>query len=207
MQRLRVGNLIPLDLEIEEPLRRIRRDKGAASQLEHQPMENMEDFKEEVGSRMGDGATPDITQMGNVLRPIRDYAHLPSTTQSVIRRPTIQANDLELKSITLQLLQEVQITRLPHEDLNAHILNFLKVFDTVKYNGLSDDSIRLWLFPLSLKDKPKHWLTIEPPYSITSWDELVNKFLTRFFPPDKVVKLRIDINNFCQLDGDSCYEA
>ena len=125
MQRLRVGNFIPLDLEIEEPLRRIRRDKGAASQLEHQPMENMEDFKEEVGSRMGDGATPDITQMGNVLRLIRDYAHLPSTTQPVIRRPTIQANNLELKSITLQLLQEVQFTRLPHEDPNAHILNFL----------------------------------------------------------------------------------
>ena len=74
MRRLRADNLIPLDLEIEETLKRIRRDKRAASQLEHQPMENMEDFREEVGSRMVDGATPNITQMDNVLRPIRDYA-------------------------------------------------------------------------------------------------------------------------------------
>ena len=102
MRRLRVETLIPLDLEIEKTLRRIQRYKKATIQLEHQPMENMEEFREEeVGSRMGDGATPDITQMDKVLRPIRDYACPPSTTQLVIRRPTIQANNFELKSITL----------------------------------------------------------------------------------------------------------
>ena len=90
-------------------------------------MENMEDFRgEEVGSRMGDGVTPNITQMDNVLRPIRDYSRLPSTTRPMIRRSAIQANNYELKSITLQLLQGVQFTRLLHEDPNAHILNFLK---------------------------------------------------------------------------------
>ena len=63
MRRLRAENIIPLDLEIEPTLRRIRRDKRTVSQLEHQLMENMEDFKEEeeVGSRMGDGVTLDIT--------------------------------------------------------------------------------------------------------------------------------------------------
>ena len=62
MRRLRAENLIPLDLEIEETLRRIRKDKRVASQLDHQSMENMKDFKgEEVGFRMGDGVTLDIT--------------------------------------------------------------------------------------------------------------------------------------------------
>ena len=60
MRILGVENLIPLDLEIKETLRRIQRDKRVASQLEHQPMDNMEDFREEkVGSRMGDGVTLD----------------------------------------------------------------------------------------------------------------------------------------------------
>ena len=145
--------------------------------------------------------------MDNVLRPIRDYARLPSNTRPVIRRPTIQANNIELKSITLQLLQEVQFTGLPHEDPNAHILNFLEVCDTVNYNGVSDDAIYLQLFPFLLKDKAKHWLTTDPPYSITSWNELVNKFLTWFFPLAKATKLRIDINNFYQIDGRSFYEA
>ena len=77
----------------------------------------------------------------------------------------------------------------------------------MKYNGVSDDAIRLQLFPFSLKDKVKHWLTTEPPDSIRFWNELVNKFLTQFFPPAKRAKLRIDINNLCQLDGESFYEA
>ena len=79
--------------------------------------------------------------------------------------------------------------------------------DTVKYNGVSDDAIRLRLFPFSLKDKAKHWLISEPPDSITSWDDLSNKFLARFFPPAKAAKLRIDINNFYQYEGESFYEA
>ena len=127
---------------------------------------------------MGDGTNLDIAQLNNVLRPIKDYARPPYTTQPMIRRPTIQAKNFELKSITLQLLQGVQLIRLRHEDPNLHILNFLEVCDLVKYNGVSDDAICLWLFPFSLKDKAKHWLTTEPPDSITTWDELVEKFLT-----------------------------
>ena len=169
IQKLRAENLIPLDLEIEETLRRIRRDKRAISQLEHQLMDHMEDFKEEeVGIIMEDGVTPNTAQMDDVLRPIRDYARPPSTTQPMIRRLDIHTNNFDLKSITLQLLQGVQFIGLPYEDPNAHILNFLEVRDTMNYNGVDDDVIRLWLFPFFLKDKAKHWLTMEPPDSITS---------------------------------------
>ena len=145
--------------------------------------------------------------MDNVLILVRDYACPPSTTQPVIRRPAIHANNFELKSITRQLLQGVQFTGLSHEDLNAYFPNFLKVCDTVKYNGVSDDAIRLRLFPFSLKDKANHYITIEPPDSITTWDELVNRFLTQFFPPAKAAKLRININNFCQFEGEAFHEA
>ena len=81
MRRLRVENLISLDFEIEETLRRIQRDKREVSQLEHQLMENMEDLREEeVGSRIGDGVTPYTSEKDNVLRFIRHYARPPSTT-------------------------------------------------------------------------------------------------------------------------------
>ena len=57
--------------------------------------------------------------------------------------------------------------------------------DTVKYNGVSDEAIRLRLFPFSLKEKAKHWIISEPLDSITFGEELVNKFLARFFPSEK----------------------
>ena len=150
---------------------------------------------------------PDVATMDTHLRPIRDYTLPPYVTPPVIKRPTIQANNFKIKSITLQLLQAIQFHGLTHEDPNAHILNFLEVCDTVKYNGVSDEAIHLRLFPFSLKEKAKNWLISKPSDSITSWDELVNKFLARFFPPAKAAKLRIDINNFCQYEAKNFYEA
>ena len=176
--------------------------------MEQQPLEHIEGFEEkEVESRRGGSVHLDVATMDTHLRPIRDYALQSSVTPPVIRRPVIQANNFELKSITLQLLQAIQFHYLAHEDPNFHILNFLEVCDTVKYNGVSDEAIHLWLFPFSLKEKAKHWLISEPPNSNTSWDKLVNKFLARFFPLAKAAKLTIDISNFCQYIGETFYEA
>ena len=95
----------------------------------------------------------------------------------------------------------------PNEDPNTHISNIFEVGDTVKYNGVSDHAIRLRLFPFSLKNKAKHWLNSEPPNSITSWDNLVHKFLSKFVPPVKVAKMRIETHNFAQNEGETFYEA
>ena len=77
----------------------------------------------------------------------------------------------------------------------------------MKYNRVRDDAIWLRLFLFSLKEKAKHWLISEPPNSITSWDDLSNKFLAIFFPPAKAAKLRIDISSFYQYEGQSFYEV
>ena len=53
----------------------------------------------------------------------------------------------------------------------------------------------------------KHWLTSQPPDSITSWNDLVQKFLTKFFPPSKIAQLVQEINTFGQLEGENLAEA
>ena len=58
-----------------------------------------------------------------------------------------------------------------------------------KYNRVTKEALRLRLFPLSLGDRSKHWLTSQPSDSITSWNDLVQKFLTKFFPPAKIAQL------------------
>ncbi|WRX28177.1 Retrotransposon gag domain - like 10 [Theobroma cacao] len=86
-------------------------------------------------------------------------------------------------------------------------VNFLKICDTFKYNGVTDDAIRLRLFPFSLRDKAKSWLNSLPNGSITTWEDLAQKFLAKFFPPTKTAKLRNNITSFTQFDGESLYEA
>ena len=49
----------------------------------------------------------------------------------------------------------VQFARMPNDDPNAHVANFLEICDTFKQNGVSDNAIKLRLFPISLRDKEK----------------------------------------------------
>ena len=119
---------------------------------------------------------------------LEEFTLPPAIVQLAIRRPPIQPNNFELKGVTLQMLHNIQFHGLPSENLNAHLTSFIEVCYTVKYNGVTEEVLRLRLFPMSLSDRAKHCLTSQPLNSITSWNDLVQKFLTKIFPPAKVTQ-------------------
>nr|GEV93519.1 reverse transcriptase domain-containing protein [Tanacetum cinerariifolium] len=53
----------------------------------------------------------------------------------------------------------------------------------------------------------RRWLEKEPPRSITTWDDLVSKFINEFFPPSRTTNLRNEISNFQQKFDESFHEA
>nr|GEU37665.1 reverse transcriptase domain-containing protein [Tanacetum cinerariifolium] len=53
----------------------------------------------------------------------------------------------------------------------------------------------------------RRWLEKEPPRSITTWEDLVSKFINEFFPPSRTTSLRNEILNFEQKFGESFHEA
>lgn len=188
---------MPYDPDLNKMLREIKKSlkKNQANQ------ENKVDTSETIED-MADNER-------NNTRPLRDYA-LPQVTgaQSVIRRPTIEANNFEIKLAILNMIQNsVQFDGFPQDDPHIHITNFLEICDTFRLNGVSSEAIRLRLFPFSLKDRAKSWLNSHPVDSITSWEDLAQKFLAKFFPPSKTAKLRSDISTFQQFEGESLYEA
>ncbi|KAK7320930.1 hypothetical protein VNO77_30889 [Canavalia gladiata] len=124
-----------------------------------------------------------------------------------IVRPPIAANNFEIKPALLHLVQQDQFGGSEVEDPNLHLSSFLQICDTIKMNGVSDEVIRLRLFPFSLRDRAKYWLQTQLRGSITTWEELVSKLLMKYFPPSKYYKLRGEISCFGQKEGESLCKA
>nr|GEW70532.1 reverse transcriptase domain-containing protein [Tanacetum cinerariifolium] len=70
-----------------------------------------------------------------------------------------------------------------------------------------NDAIKLMLFPYSLENRARIWYEKEPPNSILTWDDLVNKFVNQFFPPSKTTHLKNEISRFTQRFEETFSEA
>jgi len=68
-------------------------------------------------------------------------------------------------------------------------------------------TVHLLLFPFSLRDRAKLWFNSLPMESIETWEELIAKFLAKYFSPSKAIKLKSDITTFYQFEKESIYEA
>ena len=69
-----------------------------------------------------------------------------------------------------------------------------------KTKNTDNDIVKLKLFPFSLRDRAKTWFSSLPKNSIDSWNKCKDGFISKYFPPAKIISLRNDIMNFKQLD-------
>nr|GEW57641.1 reverse transcriptase domain-containing protein [Tanacetum cinerariifolium] len=112
--------------------------------------------------------------------------------------PKILAENFEIKTNLLQLVQTNKFHGFERDSPHTHISNFKRMTATLKYRDVPNDDIKLMLFPYSLEGAARIWYEKEPPNSILTWDDLVNKFINKFFPPSKTTHLKNEISCFTQ---------
>ena len=174
------------DPEIELTLRNLCRDQRDRRDNQF----NLNNMAQPERRTLGDFAMPDISgSFGGIVAP------------------TIANNNFEIKTSIIQMVQNNQFGGLQGEDPYAHILTFLNVCATFKINGMTDDAIRLRLFPFLVKDKTQLWLASLPNESNTIWDQLKQAFLHKYFPPHKMAKFRNEITTFKQNGSETIYSA
>nr|GEV79080.1 reverse transcriptase domain-containing protein [Tanacetum cinerariifolium] len=78
---------------------------------------------------------------------------------------------------------------------------------SIKVNGVTNDALRLYLFPHSLTHHATAWFDHLPRNSINTFEQMAKIFLGKYFPPSMVTKLRNEITNFRQRPDESLFEA
>nr|GFA92762.1 hypothetical protein [Tanacetum cinerariifolium] len=78
---------------------------------------------------------------------------------------------------------------------------------SIKVNGVTDDALRLYLFPHSLTHHVIAWFDRLLRNSINTFEQMDKMFLGKYFPPFMVTKLRNEITNFRQRLDESLFEA
>ena len=77
----------------------------------------------------------------------------------------------------------------------------------VKLNGVRPKVIKLQIFPFSLRDFAATWFYLLPVGLVNTWEELVEAYMSRFFPPTLTVERRGEIIVFKQGEEESLYNA
>ena len=125
----------------------------------------------------------------------------------VVRQPAIEANNFELKPALIIMVQQHQFTGHPSEDPNEHLGIFMRMANTIKLNRVRPEGIKLRLFPFSLRDVATTWFESLPVGLVNNWEEMVEAYMSRFFPPALTFERRGEIIVFKQGEDESLYNA
>nr|GEY21800.1 reverse transcriptase domain-containing protein [Tanacetum cinerariifolium] len=102
---------------------------------------------------------------------------------SRITRPEIEDKySFELKGQFLMELRDNTFSGSDHEDANESIEKVLEIVDLFHIPNITIDQVMLRSFPMSLTGAAIRWLINKPSDSITTWEDLKTKFLSKYCP-------------------------
>nr|XP_028949328.1 uncharacterized protein LOC114821407 [Malus domestica] len=199
--RSTVQKLIPLDPELEQNLRRRREQKLQRVR----PLQGT--FLETVST----GDLHNKVKMAFVIPeaglPLGDSltAHITNIPSCITYPAVEEGTSFEIKQHMLNILPTFH--GLSSDDPNMHIAEFLMGCKNILVRGFSAESIKLRLFPYTLKDQARRWLLTLPSGSITTWAQLSEKFLNKYYPTSKTLDMRTQILSFAQKPNEEFHEA
>ena len=94
---------------------------------------------------------------------------------------SLATRNYELKSIHFSMLHSLH--GLPSEDPLTFLREFYTTIQTFPLHDLTEDELRIRCFPYTLKDRAKMWFIILLEGTLATWDEVYDKFMTKFVSP------------------------
>ncbi|GJT38256.1 hypothetical protein Tco_0938121 [Tanacetum coccineum] len=111
--------------------------------------------------------------------------YISATSKSFIsnnnNEKMIEKNFIKIEGTFLLKIRDNVFHGNDGEDVFKHINSFLEVVKPLKIRGLSHDRFRLSVFPTSLSGAAKEWFINKCIDAISTWDDLVEKFILKFY--------------------------
>ncbi|KAK8704758.1 hypothetical protein V6N13_048371 [Hibiscus sabdariffa] len=175
------------------------------------PIHGQEQPRQNPPAQAGRAIVPPIPQNNQQqpVRTVRDYlAEDLEALNPAVAIPEFEAEHFELKPVMFNMLNTLgQFGGSPAENAHQHLKSFLEICNSFKTHGVSNDVLKLKLFPYSLTDKAKAWLNNLPPGSLQSWTDLCRTFLGKFSYSNMTDHLHNQITSFRQEDDEAMHEA
>jgi len=139
---------------------------------------------------------------------LEDYSSsiVPQFFTSIVR-PKVEAHNIIYHHSLIQLIQGNLFHGLPNEDPYVCLATYIEICNTVKIIGVLEDTVRLSLFSFSLAGEAKRWLHSFKGNNLKTWEEVVEKFLKKYFPESKTTEGKAAISSFHQILDESLSEA
>ena len=106
-----------------------------------------------------------------------------------ISPPAASAESCDINTALLNLVMKDQFSGTPNEDAVPHLNIFVELCDMQNKKDVDSDVVKMKLFSFSLCDSAKNWFSSLPRNSIDSWNKCKDAFITKYFPPTKIISL------------------
>ena len=139
--------------------------------------------------------------MGDYVQP---YGAIRNQSAIVL---SPEAQSLDIRPYWFTFIATNQFSRKSHEDSHSFLETY---YQHIRTMGLGEDQLEnaaMKLFHLVLIGDAKEWLMAIPPQSFNTWTEVERAFLTRFFPPSKLINAKSKISAFKQGSDEEFHEA
>ncbi|XP_057432285.1 uncharacterized protein LOC130725041 [Lotus japonicus] len=142
-------------------------------------------------------------------RPLREITapRMSYTYEGSVVLPADIPDNFQIPHHYIQLVSQHQFGGKAIEDAHAHMDRFTRHCESLKRREVCLDTVRMILFHYTLKDVAEDWLRSQPPNSIRTWEDLVGKFIAKFFPSTRIRKAKQEIYAFKQSKSENLYEA
>ena len=146
--------------------------------------DQMEPPHEEQQSQQG------VERNLNAYRSMRDHIHPPRMSAPSFIVPITE----DMRPYLVPLLPTFH--GMESENPYTHVREFEEVCNTFKEDITTLNSMKLKLFPLTLKDKVRIWLNSLRPSTIRNWTEMQVEFLKKFFSTHITNTMKRKISTF-----------